>query len=83
MTLQIVLWAFAMASGAGWTWGFERHKATYNELLPDRRTRLAFPSVIWLGVFLYENVVWVQIAPGVRELIATNQQIDQKGKAIT
>lgn len=53
MTLLIVLWAFAMASGAGWTWGFERHKATYNELLPDRRTRLAFPSVIWLGIFLW------------------------------
>ena len=53
MTLLIVLWAFAMAAGAGWTWGFERHNPTYNELLPDRRTRLAFPSVIWLGIFLW------------------------------
>ena len=34
-------------------------------------------SLLSVGCLIqYENVVWVQIAPGVRELIATNQQID-------
>ena len=53
MTQQLILWGIAVAAGAGFVWGRERHMPSYGQLSPDRRMRLALPGVISLGVFFW------------------------------
>lgn len=60
MTQQVILWGIAVAAGAGFVWGREKHMPSYGQLSPDRRMRLALPGVICLGVFFWPiHIVYV------------------------